>query len=477
MEQPNILLLLTDQQRYDVLSCNGAEICQTPAADEISANGVRFTHAYTPISLCSPARASLLTGLYAHNHGQLANMGNFNGVFADQVLSQTAYPKLLATAGYQTSCIGKWHLAREGDTEQWGFDNWRSFGDWNRMLQSEGLDYNIARDEVQRMEWGGTAPFYGRAKLPAEKMMEAWVADQAIDLISASASNNHPFMIAANFFGPHFPYAVPAPYDTMYNSDSVTRWDNFDDQFVNKPSIQQKEMLRWNASHLTWNDWQKVIAAYWGFCTYIDDQIRRILDCLKKTGQWNNTVIIFSSDHGDMLGSHRLFNKGFHMYDETHHIPLIISHADKTQQASVCDQFVSLVDLMPTFLDLARAEVPSHLDGQSLCALLTGQEVVNWRDDIFAEFHGYESTLASVRMVRTKSWKYVYNPSSEDELYDMVSDPAELYNLADQLGYKHVLRRMKGRLVNWMRQTNDSIVDEEGWKNNPYDLYVSGREL
>ena len=159
MGQPNILLLLTDQQRYDTLSCNGAEICQTPAADELSGNGVRFTHAYTPISLCSPARASLLTGLYAHNHGQLANMGNFNGVFANQVLSQTAYPKLLAEAGYQTSCIGKWHLAREGDTEQWGFDNWRPFGDWNRMLQSEGFDYNIARDEVQRIEWCGTAPF------------------------------------------------------------------------------------------------------------------------------------------------------------------------------------------------------------------------------------------------------------------------------------------------------------------------------
>ncbi|HIO47275.1 TPA: DUF4976 domain-containing protein [Candidatus Poribacteria bacterium] len=477
MEQPNILLLLTDQQRYDALSCNGADVCQTPAVDEIAANGVRFTHAYTPISLCSPARASILTGLYAHNHGQLANMGNFNGAFADQVLSQTVYPQLLAEVGYQTSCIGKWHLAKEDDTQQWGFHNWRPFVDWNLMLRAEGIDFQIARDEVQRLEWGGDAPFYGRAKLPADKMMEAWVADQAIDLISASADSNQPFMIAANFFGPHFPYAVPAPYDTMYDPDLVKRWNNFDDQFINKPSIQQKEMLRWNASHLTWVDWQKVIAAYWGFCTYIDDQVQRILDCLKETEQWENTVIVFSSDHGDMLGSHRLFNKGFHMYEETHRIPLVISPSSKTQNASICEQFVSLVDLMPTFLELAGAKVPDHLDGQSLSPFLTSQEVTDWRDDVFAEFHGYESTLASVRMVRTKSWKYVYNPYSEDELYDMVSDPGELHNLADQLGYKHILRRMKERLVNWMRQTNDSIVDVEGWKNNPYDLYVSGREF
>ena len=177
MEQPNILLLLTDQQRYDALSCNGADVCQTPAVDEIAANGVRFTHAYTPISLCSPARASILTGLYAHNHGQLANMGNFNGAFADQVLSQTVYPQLLAEVGYQTSCIGKWHLAKEDDTQQWGFHNWRPFVDWNLMLRAEGIDFQIARDEVQRLEWGGDAPFYGRAKLPADKMMEAWVAD------------------------------------------------------------------------------------------------------------------------------------------------------------------------------------------------------------------------------------------------------------------------------------------------------------
>ena len=135
-------------------------------------------------------------------------------------------------------------------------------------------------------------------------------ADKAIELINGYSDSEQPFMIAANFFGPHFPYAVPAPYDTMYDPDTVERWGNFDEQFINKPLIQQKEMLRWNASHLTWPDWQKVIAAYWGFCTFIDDQVRRILDCLEANGMAENTVVIFSTDHGDMLGSHRLFNKG-----------------------------------------------------------------------------------------------------------------------------------------------------------------------
>ena len=113
-------------------------------------------------------------------------------------------------------------------------------------------------------------------------------------------------------------------------------------------------MLRWNASHLTWEDWQKVIAAYWGFCTFIDDQVQRILSCLEQNGLSENTIVIFSTDHGDMLGSHRLFNKGFHMYEETHHIPLVIRWPGATSAGTTCDEFVNLVDLMPTFLDIGR---------------------------------------------------------------------------------------------------------------------------
>ena len=139
-----------------------------------------------------------------------------------------------------------------------------------------------------------------------------------------NTERDRPFMICSSFFGPHFPYCVPEPYDEMYDPETVERWINFDEQFVDKPSIQQKEMLRWNASHLTWPDWQKVIATYWGYCTFIDDQVKRVLYALERAGQLDNTVIIYSSDHGDMLGSHRLFNKMMNMYNETHQVPLAI---------------------------------------------------------------------------------------------------------------------------------------------------------
>jgi choline-sulfatase len=474
-QPPNILFMFSDQHRYDAVGCNRAPVCRTPALDSIAASGMRFTHAFTPCSLCSPTRGSLITGLYPHNHGQLANMGNFNGVFDRQIMDKVGYPTLLSEAGYAVSYVGKWHLPKEGDATSWSFDQWWTDRHYLEDVADLGLngDHSI---EVQRLEWGGDAPFCGRSLLAAEHLQEYWTAERSIELLQRYANRTQPFMICASFFGPHFPYAVPAPYDTMYDPDQVERWVNFDEQFENKPLIQQKEMLRWNASHLTWPDWQKVIAHYWGYCSYIDAQIGRILDHLERSGLGENTVVIYTSDHGDMVGSHRLFNKGMYMYDETYRVPLIIRWPGVTPPDSDCDAFVSLVDLMPTFLEWAGARQPGELDGRPLVPLLKGAPPHDWPDDVFAEFHGYEGALCSQRMVRTKAWKYVYNPCFEDELYDLESDPGELRNLAGKLGYKHVLRRMKSRLVSWLERTRDTIGEDDSWKGSSYDLYLSGRE-
>jgi choline-sulfatase len=472
---PNVVVFLADQFRYDAVGCNGGQICRTPAIDALADQGMRFGRAYTPLALCSPARASILTGLYPHNHGLLANMRNFNGVFDNALLRHTGYPELLKDAGYQTAYVGKWHMPEEGNKSRWGFSDWYTDRDWIESLATEGVVFDRGKNEVQRMEWGEQAKFCGRSTLPAEQMQESWCSDRTIKLIEEYSSRTQPFAIVTGYYGPHFPYSVPAPYDTMYSPDDVPELLNFQDDSSTKPTVQQKERLRWNSGHLSWSDWQNVIAHYWGYCTFIDNQISRVIESLKNQNVYDDTVIIFTSDHGDMLGSHRLFNKGYNMYEETHRVPLIIRWPEKISSAKLCTDFVSTTDLMPTLLEVAGIEKPSNIDGRSIVPLLEGYSD-NRRDSVFAEFHGYETALCTIRMVRTDRWKYIYNPCSEDELYDVDSDPGELCNLVSDLGHKHILRRMKGRLVQWLRDTHDTIAVEDNWKSCSYDLFISKRE-
>ncbi len=459
---------MADQLRYDALGCNGNPVCRTPNIDALAGDGVRFQSAYSSISLCSPARATMMTGLYPHKHGQLSNTENFNSVFSKQVLDCTNLPFLLKQAGYQTGYVGKWHLPEEFNPQIWPFDFWEKAATGN-----EGFE--LGRDVVQPLEWGGDAPFEGESTLPPEEHQEYRVADRSIEMIGKLKETDSPFTLIASFFGPHFPYSVPKPYYGMYDSAAIDRPGNFDETFENKPLIQQKEQLRWNSSHLTWPDWQKVISTYWAYCTFIDDQVGRIIDHLKNEGLYDDTIVIFTTDHGDMLGNHRLFNKGFHMYEETHHIPFII-RVPGINEGSTCEAFVGTVDIMPTILNCAGTLPEMNLDGRSILPLVEGKTPDDWPREVYAQFHGYESTLATVRMVRNKRWKYVYNPYSIDELYDMVSDPGELVNLAPRLGFKHVLRRMKDRMVYWLKATDDDIATVGTWQSNSYDLIVSDRE-
>ena len=261
---------------------------------------------------------------------------------------------------------------KQGDTEFWGYDKWHPYSEWHQWLRDDGIDFRIDRDAVQPFEWGGEAPFYGRLPLSVERTMEAWTADKTIELINGYTRFRATLYDCGEFLRTAFPVCCASTLRYYVRPRySVERWGNFDEQFINKPLIQQKEMLRWNASHLTWPDWQKVIAAYWGFCTFIDDQVRTNFRLYLKRTVWQKIlIIIFSTDHGDMLGSHRLFNKGFHMYEETHHIPLIIRWPDTTSPGTTCDKFVNLVDLMPTFLELGGAVTPDNIDGRSIVPLL-----------------------------------------------------------------------------------------------------------
>ena len=475
-KKKNILFLLTDQQRYDTLSCNNLSQCQTPVVDELAKNGFNFSYAYTPIALCSPARGSIMTGLYPHNHGQLTNTGdNFNGVFDKNIIDKKTWTKVLNDNGYLNGYIGKWHLPKEGDNSLWGLNKWDLYRTYYDELKETGIKdfYDYHGSHLMDSEWGvSNPPVWGKSGLTYDQMQETWSANKTIDMIKDFKDKDNPFMVMTSFKGPHWDYMVPEPYDTMYDPKSIEKWGNFDDPFINKPEIQQKEILRWNAGHLTWKDWQGMIAAYWGYCTFIDHEIGRIISYLKEKNLYEDTIIIFSTDHGDMIGSHRIFNKGFQMYEETHRIPLVIRIPGESNNGKKIESFVSHVDLFKTICDLADINVNNENDGFSLRNLIKGDNA-NSRDSIFAEFHGYEPCLTSIRMVRTKKWKYIYNPFSIDELYDMESDPFEIHNLAPRIGHKAVLSRMKERMIEWMRSTNDDLGRKSQGRVDSFDLIFS----
>ena len=475
-KKKNILFLLTDQQRYDTLSCNNLSQCQTPVVDELAKNGFNFSYAYTPIALCSPARGSIMTGLYPHNHGQLTNTGdNFNGVFDKNIIDKKTWTKVLNDNGYLNGYIGKWHLPQEGDNSLWGLNKWDLYRTYYDELKETGIKdfYDYHGSHLMDSEWGvSNPPVWGKSGLSYDQMQETWSANKTIDMIRDFKDKNNPFMVMTSFKGPHWDYMVPEPYDTMYDPKSIEKWGNFDDPFIDKPEIQQKEILRWNAGHLTWKDWQGMIAAYWGYCTYIDHEIGRIINYLKEKNLYEDTIIIFSTDHGDMIGSHRIFNKGFQMYEETHRIPLVIRIPGESNNGKKIESFVSHVDLFKTICDLAEINENDENDGFSLKNLIKGDNA-NSRDSIFAEFHGYEPCLTSIRMVRTKKWKYVYNPFSIDELYDMESDPHEIHNLAPRIGHRAVLVRMKERMIDWMRSTNDDLGRKSKGRVDSFDLIFS----
>tara|TARA_Y100001970_G_scaffold82116_1_gene103936 strand:- start:10268 stop:11737 length:1470 start_codon:yes stop_codon:yes gene_type:complete len=479
-KKKNIVFVLTDQQRFDTLGCNGSTQCKTPAVDELAKSGINFTHAFTPIALCSPARGSIITGLFPHNHGQLTNTGdNFNGVFDKNILDKNSWIKLIQDAGYNTGYVGKWHLPLEGDRVFWGINDWNLYRDYYSELREQGIGkfYDYHGDSSMKSEWGITnPPSWGRSGLTHEQMQETWTANKTIDQINKFAKENKPFMVFTSFKGPHWDYMVPEPYDTMYDPRSIEKWGNFDDPFIDKPSIQQKEILRWNAGHLTWRDWQEMIAVYWGYCSFIDDELKRIISSLKDNNIYDETIIIFSTDHGDMIGSHRIFNKGFQMYEETHRIPFILRDPDHISQGTPIESFISHVDIFNTILDYCGVEKTENNDGRSLVPLMENNKI-DWRDDIFAEFHGYEPCLTSIRMVRTKSWKYVYNPFSIDELYDLESDPHEIHNLAPRIGHKAVLRRMKERMIEWMRKTKDDLGRKSQGRVDSFDLIFSKEDM
>ena len=476
-ERPNIVVLMSDQQRLDTVSCYGLnDVCRTPHIDALAARGVRFDWAFTPTAICSPARASFYTGLYPHKHGVTGNGLCLN----EGVRGVNHY---LADAGYRCGYAGKWHVDQETGPSGYGF-NGKDFmgygfpgGNLLPGLQFGGSlsSHNHYADYLKERGFDppptvshrfvGTNPANQRQEMfalhegPVESCIEYYVAEEAIRVLDEVAGGEEPFYLWANFWGPHSPSLVPEPYFSMYDPRSIPEHPGYAETFEKKPMRQKLIEHMWGLGDYGWEGFQEIAARYFGHCTLIDDMVGRVVAHLERLGALDNTIIVYTSDHGDCLGAHKLIEKGEFMYDEIYRIPLVIAHPECRAPGTACDEFVYLHEIMLSSLDAAGLEVPADLDGQSFLPAIEGRPYANGREEVYCVFDRH-FTVANQRMVRTRTHQFTFNSADPGELYDLRRDPCQLDNVYGEPAYEAVRQDLMGRMDRYMEELGDPL---RGW--------------
>ncbi|MCD6396467.1 MAG: sulfatase-like hydrolase/transferase [Spirochaetaceae bacterium] len=486
----NIIYIMVDQQRFDMLGAYGNTIVKTPNIDKLKDDGILFTNAFTPTAICGPARTSLFTGLVPTSHGVVRNAEEniFGRAKADPLPGLPVLTDFLE--GYEKIYLGKWHISETKLPRDYGFSghNFAHYGfpgtgvyknlvfnqgpgkennyyDW---LIKRGFDIPVVSDQ-----FFGNNPNLQvqelRAKLncPVEATIPSYLADEAIDYTDKTVKSGNPFFLWLNFWGPHTPCMVPEPYYSMYDPLSIPEDPAFNETFEHKPIHQKHVSQMWGVNELDWEEWQKIIARYFGYISLIDAQIGRYIDYLIENDLYEDSLIVFTADHGDAMGSNRLIEKGEFMYDTSYKIPMIIKQPGNRKGKAIIDEFVYLHDLFPTAIEAAEGVAPVLNQAKSLLPLLEGKTEKIGRDYVYGQFTAHFVDFHQ-RMIRTARHKFIFNSPAEGELYDLEKDPCEMENLIDNPQYSEVKRKLIDMLLDEMKNINDPAIS---WLNRIKDVY------
>jgi arylsulfatase A-like enzyme len=490
----NILFIMCDQLRWDYLSCYGHSTLHTPNIDGLARRGVMFTRAFTQAPLCGPARMSFYTGRYMASHG---SRWNNDPLRADE-WTMGDYLRLL---GMRTVVVGKTHhttdvagMARLGidagcDAGVWptegGFEPFeRDDGlhpasrldpqlSYNRYLRARGYaapnpwlhHANSSVDEEGKIVsgWNWRSARYP-ANIAEEDSETPYMTRRAIEFIETAGQT--PWCLHLSYIKPHWPYVAPAPYHDMYGADAVLP--------PQRNSVECETLHPVTRSFMaldfsrTLSDLERraaVVSAYMGLVRQIDDQVGRLLAFLQEHNLLSETMIVFTSDHGDNLGDHWLGEKDL-FYEPAVRIPLIIydpaAAADSTR-GQVCSDFVEAIDLLPTFIEAKGGAPQAHrLEGRSLLPLLHGLPQRSPREFVISEsdFADREARsilslapeLCRMFMIRTERWKYILHEALRPQLFDLQEDPQEFYDLGVDPGYATQRRELREMLFTWLRR-------------------------
>lgn len=441
--RPNVLFLMTDHTNAQALS--PASQCKTPHLDALAAEGCRFHHCYTPNAICSPARASLLTATYPSTHGvwDCTHVQRKQWVDIDRGLAHWA--QHLAAAGYRNAYFGKWHAEQSGRLEDFG---WHVYD----VSCSDAKPAPLPGTEVIARRAGYRDYLLAAEGDDRQADVRHPAFDRGIEFIRAAARQGRPFCCVISTGEPHDAYVPPSRFLRLYDVDRVRPSPTLRDDLTGKPEVLKRMRDVWK--DLTDRDWQMISACYWATISFIDDEVGRVMDALRQVGAYDDTIVVFASDHGDMLGGHGLATKGVGTgYEEVYNVPLILRVPGRPRGEDESTR-TSLLDLGPTLLDYCSAGALPAAQGRSLRPVLAGSaDPAEWRD-AYAEFFSQRFCYTQ-RIVWHGRWKFIFSPGGVDELYDLDNDPHERTNLAGDAAFRATLLEMTRRMWRKMEQIDD----------------------
>ena len=461
-DKPNILIVMTDHQRADTVLSEHP--CITPNVGKLAAEGVTFTHTFCPAPHCCPARATFFSGLYPSRTGIWNNICNGQSLGSSLKAGVRLFSEDLAEAGYRMKFAGKWHVSTATSPKDHGWEELTVSakdassveGQWAGFRRLAATPQTSERGEGQILRPGyGDYRLYGVRE--SEQTHDERATAEGVAALKDLATGDGPWALYVGLVGPHDPYVLPPKYVDMYDLDEVPLPASYSDDLADKPRIYKRmRSMRWG--QLTDTEVRQGIRHFWAYCTYLDDMFGRVLAALDATGQAEDTLVLYCSDHGDYCGDHGLFAKGIPSFRGAYNVPAVIRWpAGLARPGRRVDQFVSLADFAPTFTELAGQPVEAGLSGRSLAPFLRDEVPDDWPDEIHAQCNGVELYYTQ-RIVMTKDYKYVFNGFDDDELYDLRSDPDEMVNLIHDKGRDPIVRRMCRRMWRFASRQQDTAI-------------------
>jgi arylsulfatase A-like enzyme len=452
-KKPNLLFIWTDEQRADTMAAYGNNKIHAPNLNKLAGESVVFQKAYVTQPVCTPNRSAVMTGLWPHTSGCTEN----NIPLPKNI---SCLPELLNDSDYRTAYMGKWHLGDE-IFAQHGFEEWVSMEDGYSNYYGKERDrkkrsdyHHFLIDKGYKSDRSNKFSRSFAARRPIEHCKPSFLEMKACEFLRRH--RNEPFILYINFLEPHMPFF--GPLDNEHNPDDVDLPANFSDPLEdNEPLCYRRKreqcIKKYGSDE---KDIRSLIARYWGLVTQVDRSVGAILRTLETLGLTENTIVVYTSDHGDMMGSHHMVEKSV-MYEEAVRIPWLIRIPQMKGNGRLIKNRVSQIDMVPTLLELLTAKSANSLPGQSLVPLCTGDKVD--QRDVFIEWNPYSKKRLEHLYTRTvispDGWKLCLSDVDKCQLFNLQEDPGETTNLFDSGRYGNIISRLRSKIYKWQETVGD----------------------